>query len=198
MDGKAKGSVLSEEDDDQRELRRGPWTAEEDLKLLNYIATHGEGRWNSLALYAGLRRTGKCYRLRWLNYLCPDVRRRNITPEEQFLILELHSLWRNRLSKIAQHLPMDTNSRIPCVAYGCRAPQPRQRLEFHRIIMSTSRLTNPDYFHHQCSSFISPSSNYYNAGVDFQPRLDGADVASDILLNSDDSLFSQQQSNFHM
>jgi myb proto-oncogene protein len=35
------------------ELRRGPWTVEEDLLLVNYIAAHGEGRWNALARCAG-------------------------------------------------------------------------------------------------------------------------------------------------
>ena len=35
------------------DLRRGPWTVEEDFKLIDYIATHGEGRWNSLARCAG-------------------------------------------------------------------------------------------------------------------------------------------------
>ncbi|BAT17672.1 Os12g0564100 [Oryza sativa Japonica Group] len=37
----------------QLELRRGPWTVDEDLTLVNYIADHGEGRWNSLARAAG-------------------------------------------------------------------------------------------------------------------------------------------------
>ena len=46
--------------------------------------------------HAGLKRTGKSCRLRWLNYLRPDVRRGNITLEEQFMILKLHSLWGNR------------------------------------------------------------------------------------------------------
>ncbi|GAB4825598.1 hypothetical protein Ancab_008471 [Ancistrocladus abbreviatus] len=94
------------------ELRRGPWTVEEDLNLMNYIAAHGEGRWNSLARCAGLRRTGKSCRLRWLNYLRPDVRRGNITLEEQLLILELHSRWGNRWSKIAQYLPGRTDNEI--------------------------------------------------------------------------------------
>ncbi|KAL3508209.1 hypothetical protein ACH5RR_033591 [Cinchona calisaya] len=94
------------------ELRRGPWTVEEDLTLINYIALHGEGRWNSLARSAGLQRTGKSCRLRWLNYLRPDVRRGNITLEEQLLILELHSRWGNRWSKIAQHLPGRTDNEI--------------------------------------------------------------------------------------
>ncbi|KAL9260472.1 Transcription factor JAMYB-like protein [Drosera capensis] len=94
------------------ELRRGPWTAEEDLALINYISIHGEGRWNSLARCASLRRTGKSCRLRWLNYLRPDVRRGNITLQEQLLILELHSRWGNRWSKIAQYLPGRTDNEI--------------------------------------------------------------------------------------
>ncbi|KAL4291356.1 hypothetical protein GQ457_14G017510 [Hibiscus cannabinus] len=111
MDVKARDSVESKEEDEM-ELRRGPWTVEEDFKLIDYIATHGEGRWNSLARCAGLKRTGKSCRLRWLNYLRPDVRRGNITLEEQLLILELHSRWGNRWSKIAQHLPGRTDNEI--------------------------------------------------------------------------------------
>ncbi|XP_010546950.1 PREDICTED: transcription factor MYB108 [Tarenaya hassleriana] len=98
--------------EDELDLRRGPWTVEEDFKLINYITTHGEGRWNSLARCAGLKRTGKSCRLRWLNYLRPDVRRGNITLEEQLLILELHSRWGNRWSKIAQYLPGRTDNEI--------------------------------------------------------------------------------------
>ncbi|KAK9664873.1 hypothetical protein RND81_14G074300 [Saponaria officinalis] len=98
--------------DDEFDLRRGPWTVEEDFALINYITAHGEGRWNSLARCAGLKRTGKSCRLRWLNYLRPDVRRGNITLEEQLMILELHSRWGNRWSKIAQYLPGRTDNEI--------------------------------------------------------------------------------------
>ncbi|KAI4364512.1 hypothetical protein MLD38_020592 [Melastoma candidum] len=104
--GPAEGNATSDDP------RRGPWTVEEDFALVNYVAHHGEGRWNSLALCAGLNRTGKSCRLRWLNYLCPGVRRGNITLEEQLLILELHSRWGNRWSKIAQHLPGRTDNEI--------------------------------------------------------------------------------------
>ena len=44
---------MSEEETMMMDLRRGPWTAEEDLTLVNYIDKHGEGRWNSLARCAG-------------------------------------------------------------------------------------------------------------------------------------------------
>jgi hypothetical protein len=50
-----------------------------------------------MVLYVtGLKRTGESCRLRWLNYLRPDVRRGNITTEEQLLIIELHAKWGNR------------------------------------------------------------------------------------------------------
>ncbi|XP_031489796.1 transcription factor MYB62-like [Nymphaea colorata] len=98
--------------DEESELRRGPWTLEEDTILIHYIAHHGEGRWNMLARCSGLKRTGKSCRLRWLNYLKPDVKRGNLTPEEQLLILELHSKWGNRWSRIAQHLPGRTDNEI--------------------------------------------------------------------------------------
>ncbi|PWA62089.1 R2R3 MYB transciption factor 3 [Artemisia annua] len=78
------------------QLKRGPWTLEEDNLLIRYISCHGEGRWNSLAKAAGLKRTGKSCRLRWLNYLKPDTKRGNLTPQEQLVILELHSKWGNR------------------------------------------------------------------------------------------------------
>ncbi|KAI9078099.1 hypothetical protein K1719_040024 [Acacia pycnantha] len=109
MDKKPYNSSSSSQDP---EVRKGPWTMEEDLILINYIANHGEGVWNSLAKAAGLKRTGKSCRLRWLNYLRPDVRRGNITPEEQLLIMELHSKWGNRWSKIAKHLPGRTDNEI--------------------------------------------------------------------------------------
>ncbi|KAA8515048.1 hypothetical protein F0562_018165 [Nyssa sinensis] len=102
----------SSSSDEDVELRRGPWTLEEDTLLIRYISCHGEGRWNLLAKRSGLRRTGKSCRLRWMNYLKPDVKRGNLTPQEQILILELHSKWGNRWAKIAQHLPGRTDNEI--------------------------------------------------------------------------------------
>ncbi|XVF39532.1 hypothetical protein PTKIN_Ptkin01aG0041700 [Pterospermum kingtungense] len=63
--------------------RKGPWTAEEDRLLIEYSRLHGEGRWNSVARLAGLKRNGKSYRLRWVNYLGPDLKRGQITPHEE-------------------------------------------------------------------------------------------------------------------
>ncbi|CAA7058205.1 unnamed protein product [Microthlaspi erraticum] len=110
MENSKKKKSFKESED--AELRRGPWTLEEDTLLTNYILHNGEGRWNLVAKCAGLKRTGKSCRLRWLNYLKPDIRRGNLTPQEQLLILELHSKWGNRWSKIAQYLPGRTDNEI--------------------------------------------------------------------------------------
>ncbi|OEL38571.1 Transcription factor MYB21 [Dichanthelium oligosanthes] len=93
-------------------VRKGPWTMEEDQVLVNYVGAHGEGAWNNLARAAGLSRTGKSCRLRWLNYLRPDLRRGNFTAEEEELIVRLQARWGNRWSRIAKHLPGRTDNEV--------------------------------------------------------------------------------------
>lgn len=93
-------------------LHRGPWTPREDTLLTKYIQAHGEGHWRSLPKNAGLLRCGKSCRLRWMNYLRPDIKRGNITPDEDDLIIRMHSLLGNRWSLIAGRLPGRTDNEI--------------------------------------------------------------------------------------
>ncbi|CAL0309430.1 unnamed protein product [Lupinus luteus] len=93
-------------------VKKGPWTPEEDQKLIDYIQKHGYGNWRTLPKNAGLQRCGKSCRLRWTNYLRPDIKRGRFSLEEEESIIQLHSILGNKWSTIASHLPGRTDNEI--------------------------------------------------------------------------------------
>uniref|UniRef100_A0A7N0TBP6 Uncharacterized protein n=1 Tax=Kalanchoe fedtschenkoi TaxID=63787 RepID=A0A7N0TBP6_KALFE len=93
-------------------LKKGPWTPEEDQKLTHYIQIHGPGNWRTLPKNAGLERCGKSCRLRWTNYLRPDIKRGRFSFEEEEAIIQLHSVLGNKWSAIAARLPGRTDNEI--------------------------------------------------------------------------------------
>ncbi|KAL0549211.1 hypothetical protein IC582_013692 [Cucumis melo] len=94
-------------------LKKGPWTSEEDKKLINFIVTNGQSCcWRAVPKLAGLLRCGKSCRLRWTNYLRPDLKRGLLSDFEEKMVIDLHAQLGNRWSKIASHLPGRTDNEI--------------------------------------------------------------------------------------
>ncbi|KAJ4826881.1 hypothetical protein Tsubulata_026215 [Turnera subulata] len=76
---------------DKANVKRGPWSPEEDAKLKSYIEKHGTGgNWIALPQKIGLKRCGKSCRLRWLNYLRPNIKHGGFSEEEDNIICSLY------------------------------------------------------------------------------------------------------------
>ncbi|KAJ4880481.1 Transcription factor MYB86 [Raphanus sativus] len=111
----------------KQKLRKGLWSPEEDEKLLNYITRHGHGCWSSVPKLAGLLRCGKSCRLRWINYLRPDLKRGAFSQDEESLIIELHAALGNRWSQIATRLPGRTDNEIKNFWNSCLKKKLRRK-----------------------------------------------------------------------
>lgn len=111
----------------KQKLRKGLWSPEEDEKLLRYITKYGHGCWSSVPKQAGLQRCGKSCRLRWINYLRPDLKRGTFSQQEENLIIELHAVLGNRWSQIAAQLPGRTDNEIKNLWNSCLKKKLRQK-----------------------------------------------------------------------
>ncbi|KAF3622384.1 Myb-related protein Myb4 [Capsicum annuum] len=140
---------------DKTKVKRGPWSPEEDNILKNFLEKNGTGgNWIALPQKAGLRRCGKSCRLRWLNYLRPDIKHGGFTEEEDNIILNLYNQIGSRWSVIAANLQGRTDNDVK--NYWNTKLKKKLLASQNTNIISTNNNINSSDFNH-----INYSRNYY-------------------------------------
>ncbi|XP_020219742.1 transcription factor MYB114 [Cajanus cajan] len=93
-------------------VRKGAWSKIEDDLLKTWVQIYGEGKWHLVPQRAGLNRCSKSCRMRWLNYLKPNIKRGDFSEDEIDMMIRLHKLLGNRWSLIAGRLPGRTSNDV--------------------------------------------------------------------------------------
>lgn len=92
-------------------LKKGPWTKDEDAKVIELVQKYGPKRWSLIAKH--LRgRLGKQCRERWHNHLNPDIKKTAWSENEDAILLDLHSKMGNKWAEMAKFLPGRSDNAI--------------------------------------------------------------------------------------
>ena len=90
---------------------KGPWTEQEDKKLIELVEKFGAEKWAYISKYFP-DRIGKQCRERWFNHLNPSVNKTSWSDEEEWILFIQHKKLGNKWSQLCKFLPGRTDNTI--------------------------------------------------------------------------------------
>lgn len=174
---------------DNANVKKGPWSPDEDSKLKEYMHKYGTGgNWLALPQKVGLKRCGKSCRLRWLNYLRPNLKHGGFSEKEDNIICSLYVSIGSRWSIIAAQLPGRTdndiknywNTRLKKKLLGrfkdnqiCHLAAARQDGKDVQSYATSDSFTSPNIYGPQRYQHINTNmdANYSNFGPGIIPHI---------------------------
>ncbi|XP_038691907.1 transcription repressor MYB6-like [Tripterygium wilfordii] len=187
----------------KQKVKKGLWSPEEDDKLIKFITTQGHGPWSSVPKLAGLQRCGKSCRLRWINYLRPDLKRGSFSEEEEKTIIDVHRIVGNKWAQIAKHLPGRTDNEVKNFWNSCVKkklisqgldPKTHNLLSLNNNI-NTKTSSSPCNYNISIYSFLNNSQMKYYPPMSIKPPLNHSSFNQDHINVLESSDYTQLQQN---
>ncbi|XP_057817711.2 transcription factor MYB3R-4 [Cryptomeria japonica] len=93
------------------DLIKGPWTKEEDDKIVELVKKYGSKKWSVISQSLP-GRIGKQCRERWHNHLNPEIKKDAWSQQEELALIRSHQIYGNKWAEIAKFLPGRTDNAI--------------------------------------------------------------------------------------
>ncbi|KAL8497402.1 hypothetical protein ACS0TY_020915 [Phlomoides rotata] len=188
---------------DNNGMKSGVWSKKEDETLRAFVYQNGHHNWQKLPILAGLARSGKSCRLRWVNYLQPGLKKGNFSKEEVDLIITMHNQIGNKWSAIAEKLPGRSDNDIKnqwhahikkrsrVVRRSAEMGREEQSFEINCCKESNHQEQTPAFDEHRFLSTPFPEEEFSDFGLRHNdtPTFSGSSDGG--ITHSDDTCFRQ-------